>query len=240
MTIDETEKIGSGTFGRCFTAMYRNQYRVVVKEIKVRDSSKKEIERAKQEVLHEASVLANLGDHPGIPHLFGVCSLHAPFYLVLEQLSVEGRIGTLSKAAATGLIADVTECATILKQTCEVLTFMHKKGYLHNDVKGNNVVLDGASHKATLIDFGKSKKITKVKLTKPKVNIADAALKYPHIAPEIHWGERQSTASDVYSFGVLTLKVLKDGKFDNPALKSTAKRCVSSIPGKRLKLEEIF
>ena len=240
LKIDETGKIGSGTFGRCFTAMYRNQYRVVVKEMKVRDSSKKETERAKQEVFHEASVLADLGDHPGIPHLFGVCSLRAPFYLVLEQLAVEGRSVTLSRAAATGLIADVAECTEILKQTCEVLMFIHQKGYLHNDLKGNNIVLDGTSHKATLIDFGKSKKIAKVKLTKPKVNVADATLKYPHIAPEIHRGERQSTASDVYSFGVLTLKVLKDGQFDNPALKSTAKRCLSSIPGKRPKLEEIF
>ena len=71
---------------------------------------------------------------------------------------VEGRIVTLAKAVAKGLIADVTECAAILKQTCEVLMFMHKKGYLQNDVKGNNVVLDGASHKAMFIDFIKSKK----------------------------------------------------------------------------------
>ena len=240
LTIDETNKIGSGTFGRCLTATYRNQYRVVVKEMKVRDSSKKESDRAKQEVIHEASVLTDLGDHPGIPHLFGVCSLHAPFYLVLEELAVEGRSVTLSKAAATGLIADITECAAILKQTCEVLMFMHKKGYLHNDLKGNNVVLDGASHKATLIDFGKSKQITKAKLMKPKVNIADAAKRYPHIAPEIHRGGRQTIASDVYSFGVLTLRVLKDGKFNSSALNSTAKRCLSSIPGKRPKLEEFF
>ena len=212
---------------------------VVVREIKVRDSSKKESERAKQDV-YEVSVLAHLGDHPRIPHLFGVCSLHVPFYLVLEELAVEGHSVTLSKAAATGMIAYVNECAAILKQTCEVLMFMHQEGYLHNDLKGNNVVLDSASHKATRIDSAKSKQITKAKLMKPKVNIADAAKKYPHITPEFHLGERQSTTSDVYSFGVLTLKVFKDGKFNNPALKSTAKRCLSSILGKRPKLEEFF
>ena len=171
LVIDETEKIGSRTFGRCFTAIYRNQYRVVVKEIKVKDSSKREIERAKREVLNEASVLADLGDHPGIHHLFGVCSLQAPFYLVLQHLAVEGSSVTLSKPAATGIIADVTECAEIRRQICEVLLFMHKRGYLHNDLKGNNVVLDGASHKAFVIDFGKSRKIAKAKLMKPKVNI---------------------------------------------------------------------
>ena len=55
--------------------------------------------------------------------------------------------------------------------------FMHTKGCLHNDLKGKEVVLEGASHLATVIDFGKSKQITKAKLTKPKVSIPDAAKK---------------------------------------------------------------
>ena len=42
------------------------------------------------------------------------------------------------------------------------------------------------------------------------------------------------------AFGVLAVKVLQEGKFVNPALKSTAKRCLSSNPGKRPKLEEIL
>ena len=40
--------------------------------------------------------------------------------------------------------------------------------------------------------------------------------------------------------GVLSLKVSKDRKFDNLALKSTAKRCLSSILGKRPNQEEMF
>ena len=60
---------------------------------------------------------------------------------------------------------------------------------------------------ATVIDFGKSEQITKAKLTKPKVSIADAAKKYStsHIR-FIRRGERQSAASDVYSLGGVKLK----------------------------------
>ena len=53
VTIDEAGKIG-------FTAMYRSHYRVVVKEMKVQDYSKKESERARQKVIHDASELADL------------------------------------------------------------------------------------------------------------------------------------------------------------------------------------
>ena len=77
---------------------------MVVKEIKVNDSSKREIERAKQEVLNEVLIESDLGDHPGIPHLVGACSLQAPFYLVLQHLAVEGYSITPSKAAATAVL----------------------------------------------------------------------------------------------------------------------------------------
>lgn len=63
-----------------------------VKEIKIIDLSKRKIERAKQEVLSEALVLADLGDHPGIPHFFGVCSIQAPFYLQVCQVFVRNFI----------------------------------------------------------------------------------------------------------------------------------------------------
>ena len=143
-----------------------------------------------------------------------MCSEQVPFYLVLQHHAVERRSVTLSKAVTTGMIANVSECVSILKQTGEILLFVHTKGYLHNDLKGNNVVLEGANHNPILIDFGKSRKISKARLLKPKVDIRAASKRYPHIAPKLHRGDRQSTASDVYSFGALILRVLKDGKFD--------------------------
>ena len=240
LSIDRTEAIGSGSFGRCFSATYRQDYRVVVKEMKATDSTKKELERARREVVGEATILSELGDHPGIPHLFGVCSEEAPFYLVLQYHAVEGRSLTLSKAVTTGMVAVAEDCIKILKQIGEILLFLHTKGYLHNDLKGNNVVLDGANLNPIIIDFGKSRKISKTRLLKPKVDIKKASERYPHIAPELHRGERQSIASDVYSFGALINRVLKDGKFDVPALKSAAKSCLSASPGKRPELKDIL
>lgn len=240
LAVDATETIGSGTFGKCFSAIYRREYLVVVKEIKTKDSTKKELERAKHEVIHEATVLSELGDHPGIPHLFGVCSDKAPCYLVLQQHVVEGRSVTLTKAVAEGIITDVSECVRILKQIGETLLFLHDKGYLHSDLKGNNVVLDSENHDLVLIDFGKSKRISQVRLLKPKINIQEASKRYPHIAPELHRGDRQSRASDVYSFGALIHRVLNDGKFDVPTLKSVAKKCLSVSARKRPELKHVL
>ena len=79
------QKIGNGTFGNCYIALYGNEYRVVAKEMKIIESPKKTIE----EVWREASAITGIGDHWGIPLLFGVSTDRAPFYLVL-QFHLEG------------------------------------------------------------------------------------------------------------------------------------------------------
>ena len=100
-------------------------------------------------------------------------------------------------------------CANISKQTYEILIFIHERGFLHNDLKSNNVVIDGSENKPVIIDFGKSCKIVKARLRKPKV-IEKSMKKFPHIAPEIHRGERQSIASDVFSFGYLVTRLFRN------------------------------
>ena len=96
-------------------------------------------------------------------------------------------------------------CANILKQTCEILMFIHERGFLHNDLKGNNVVIDGSENKHVIIDFGKSCKIVKARLRKPKVNNEKSMNKFPHIALEMQRG----VASDVFSFGYLVTRLFR-------------------------------
>ncbi|KAJ7373365.1 hypothetical protein OS493_012957 [Desmophyllum pertusum] len=153
---------------------------------------------------------------------------------------VENSSVTLLMAASTGIIANDEQCAIIMKETCEALAHLHSRGYLHNDLKGNNVVLDGEKHRPIIIDFGKSVKISKAKLRKPKLNVKKATKRYPRIAPELHRGERQSTASDMYSFGALINRVLEKGKFEMHALQKIAKACLSTNPGKRPGLDEVL
>ena len=66
--------------------------------------------------------------------------------------------------------------------------------------------------------------------------------KFPHIASEIHRGEKQSAASDVFSFGFLVLRLFIEAKLEiTPVLlKEMAKECQSSNPGKCPKLVDRF
>ena len=135
--------------------------------------------------LSDTLVLPFTAAHTYIAHIWQYSP--PPEFHALRSESV-----TLFKAASEKVIQDVAMCANILKQTCEILMFIHERGFLHNDLKSNNVVIDGSENKPVIIDFGKSCKIVKARLRKPKVNIEKSMNKFPHIAPEIHRGERQS------------------------------------------------
>ena len=84
---------------------------------------------------------------------------------------------------------------------------MHKKGFLHNDLKGDNVLLsnyDNAIH-PVIIDFGKCRSITNPKRYSLTAKEQRKYKKYHrHIAPELVEGTHpQSCQSDIYSYGYL-------------------------------------
>ena len=72
------------------------------------------MERAKTEVLHKAAIIADLGDHPRIPYLFGVCTDRVPYYLVLQCHFLESCSVTPSKAVSTSVIALREELVEVL------------------------------------------------------------------------------------------------------------------------------
>ena len=179
---------------------------VVVKEFRGRNG--REDEKLKSEVLHEANVIANLGDHQGLPFLFGVQTKTVPYGVVLQFLGTKEHSLTVWRAASKKKL-DNNELMSVLDNVAEALQHIHCKGYLHNDLKANNVVLErryARQYNAVIIDFGKS---TKIDSPEPKKTLSKSEQKiyrqtYPHIAPEIVSGQATaSNASNVYSFGRL-------------------------------------
>ena len=134
------DAIGSGSFGECFIADYRG-IKVVVKEMKKRNDTLKETGRCKKEVLHEAKVLNTLGDHEGLPLLFGVCVDMEPFCLVTQFYGLGDESLTLHKAIKSKIL-DKRQTAQIFLSLLRTLEYIHSKGYLHNDLKSKMLYLN--------------------------------------------------------------------------------------------------
>ena len=208
------QHLGSGSYGACYLGTYRNMT-VVVKNLHVKElqgENRKQAEnRVRDELIYEARIINKLGDHPGLAFLFGVCSRSAPFRLIIQfhGNQKDNSSLTISTALRKRIVTDRAIWIGILGKVALALSRVHKVGFLHNDLKANNVVLDKSERKTynpVIIDFGKSLPMTG--LQGPKNLTKERQVKYmeafPHIAPEIVTGLRgQSVKSDTFSFGKL-------------------------------------
>ena len=233
--------LGCGSFGTCHLAYYRGIL-VAVKEFKPRQSrSTKEIKR---ELFYEAKMINHLGDHRGLPLLFGVISKSRPLRLVTQFHGDKSSSVTLHKAIRRVKLEKPCWLG-VLRGVIEALSHVHHAGIMHNDLKSNNVVLEkrGKQWNPVIIDFGKARFITN---PKPLISMSSSAQEqyrhsYPHIAPEIVRGEgQQSVASDVFSLGRIALDILNLLPTATALSLNTAKKAISDDPAKRPSLSELL
>jgi serine/threonine protein kinase len=162
--------------------------------------------------------------------------------MVTQFHGVQGKCVTLASAQRIPLFVAVTEWAQVYTEIADAISYVHSKGFLHNDIQSDNVIItnnSSSSYHPVLIDFGKCRKLENAKLYKlTKEEQKTYRFKHWHIAPELVRGtHKQSIASDVYSFGVM-LKTLKYNKF-----RDITQHCMNENPGNRLSLriaKELF
>ena len=111
--------------------------------------------------MHEAEVITALGDHERPPVIVGVVTTQEPLCLVTQFHGINGTSGTLHHAAISNIITS-PECLDIFVEICSALKHVHSRGFLHNNIKANNVILENRadSNRCTpiLINFRKSRK----------------------------------------------------------------------------------
>ena len=236
------DPIGSGSYGECFGAHYRG-IDVLVKKFK-HNSSNGDKERARKNLIHEAQVIKALGDHARLPMIFGVVTESEPLCLVTQFHGVNGHSVTLHQAANTNTLTP-PECTEIFLEICVALRHVHTRGYLHNDIKANNVVLERESgsekYKPFLIDFGKSTKVAGVVSLSSKQMTKIIAPNHgkSYLAPEVLEERRYSTASDVYSLGRM-LKAITAIVGFYPSVRPLVKEATSETPSLRPHIDDFM
>lgn len=238
--ITAARSIGSGTFGTCYPGKYRG-IDVVIKQYKERSCRGGErLSFLQKEAKHEADVLLRLGDHPGIPLLFGVCLKEKPVSIVMKFHGDGKDSLTVYKAAKNNLISEKKEWNTILCETADALDHRHRCGYAHNDLKSNNVVLEKREDERlhpVIIDFGQSVLLLKAKNPTAKPLHVRGQYKDTYIAPELVDGTgKPSTKSDVYALAFLIRSVYRLSHFRTVF---TVKNALEASPEERPTINEL-
>ncbi|WP_189250042.1 serine/threonine-protein kinase [Streptosporangium pseudovulgare] len=194
MLLDE---IGAGGMGSVWRARHRDTGEIVAVKL-LRDGLAGD-EDLVLRFVQERNVMRSL-HHPNIVTLRDFVIEGERLALVMDL--VEGgdlrallrRRGTLPPAEAAGLMA----------QVAEALAAAHALGIVHRDVKPGNVLLDGATGRTRLTDFGVARIVHGPGLTQTTSIIGTPS----YLSPEVADGGAATPAVDVYAAGLILYELL--------------------------------
>lgn len=156
-------------------------------------------ELALQLLRREALAAAQVA-HPNLVTLIA-SQVHAePYHLVIPLLPGV----TLGQVVGSGLRIPTPHALWLARQVAEALAALHAHGWLHGDVKPDNIVASTQGH-ATLIDLGFAARLDSLLVGPP-----DAFRGSPRYAAPERWStkHRVAAASDLYSLGVTLFELL--------------------------------
>ncbi|CAH8360602.1 unnamed protein product [Eruca vesicaria subsp. sativa] len=192
-----SKELGEGGFGTVYYGVLKDGRAVAVKRLY--EKSLKHVEQFKNEI----DILKTL-KHPNLVILYGCTSRHSSeLLLVYEYISN----GTL----ADHLHGDRAETRplcwpirlNIAIETSSALSFLHKSGIIHRDVKTTNILLDENST-VKVADFGLSRLFST-----DKTHVSTAPQGTPgYVDPVYYQCYSLNEKSDVYSFGVVLTELL--------------------------------
>jgi serine/threonine-protein kinase len=157
-------------------------------------------EQALRRFMREIDVAAAL-QHPNIVRFIDRGTNNGVVYLITEF--VEGA-DAAKLADARGGSLPYQEAVAIIAQSLDALAYAHTKGYIHRDIKDQNILVSGAwpNYNAKLTDFGLAKSFTQTGMS--GVTMAgDVAGTFAYMPPEqIRDFRNVRPSSDIYAMGM--------------------------------------
>jgi WD40 repeat protein/serine/threonine protein kinase len=184
--------LGEGGFGRVYRARQKLVNRdVAIKVILPQSANKPEFIRIFE---YEAQLVAHL-EHPYIVPLFDYWRDSTGAYLVMRFMSG----GSLSHRLKTA-VATQDEILQWVDQIAAALSFAHRQGVIHRDLKPDNILLD-AEGNAYLSDFG----IARGRDRSMASERVSGTLAY--ISPDQLQNLRPTPQADIYSLGIILYRM---------------------------------
>ncbi|HET9999311.1 MAG TPA: protein kinase [Ktedonobacteraceae bacterium] len=221
------EHIATGGMASVFKTWDHRVERLVA--IKVLRSLDKNDLRAVERFRREARAAAALA-HPNAVTIYDFIEEYGQYFLVMEYIPGP----TLKQLIAQRRHLQSQETLEIAAQVCAVLQVAHARGFIHRDIKPQNIMLVSSGSTATtgsllvkLTDFGIVRVAEDAGLTNSGIVLGTA----DYLSPEQARGETLTASSDLYSLGVVMFEMLTGRPpFVGPTAVSIAMQHASTYP----------
>ena len=155
----------------------------------------------KSRFLREAQMSAQLS-HPNIVPIYAVDELDGIVFFAMGL--VEGE--TLAQQLAHSPRPDVETVRRVLREVADALGYAHANHVVHRDVKPDNILIEAATGRALVSDFG----IARAAEGDSRLTVTGIAVGTPaYMSPEQAMGERDVDGrADIYSLGIVGYQML--------------------------------
>lgn len=143
--------------------------------------------------LREAHTLSRL-EHPNIVRVHQVFEDNETAYMAMDYVQGPDLLETVEGTAPALAPAQIVD---LLGQILEALGYVHEQGFLHRDISPDNILLDRASGRPVLIDFGASRK----EVTRKSRAVSGLRVVKDGYSPQEFYisGSVQAPCSDLYA-----------------------------------------
>jgi serine/threonine protein kinase len=197
------ERIGQGGMGNIYLAndLRLEGRRCALKEVEYdRSVPAKLLKEARQQFLHEATVLARL-DHPNLPKVSDFFSVGPRDYLVMDFIPGKDLRALMLEVKQRSTFLDEEHVLGWCYQLADALAYLHNQtpALVHRDVKPSNLKIT-PNGLLKLVDFGLVKALLPDEMTITVIQGRGTALYTPL---EQYGGDGLHTdiRSDIYAFG---------------------------------------
>ncbi|KAG1704875.1 hypothetical protein DVH05_004904 [Phytophthora capsici] len=197
----EQKTLGSGAFGSVHESTWLDSPVVIKRVLRSSTRGAKNTPSDGEAIFkHEADIWSSL-THPHVIALFGACHVGQPFFVC--EYAAKGTLTDFLKES-TGTSTGRILAWEKLYQAALGLEFLHERGVVHADLKGDNILI-GEDGRAKLTDFGLSSVASD---TSSSSGSPIGALRWK--APECMGanGQLGTFASDIFSLGMCIIEAI--------------------------------
>lgn len=213
------KELGVGNFGFVKKCMNSNNNEYAVKKVK----SETNMEQEKMNLINEAIIMINIGEHDNVVKIMGVNILPLKNDVDISILIEICNLGSLKSQLLNHKEQNKKiNSSTLNKLVTDIasgMEYLVKKTIIHNDLSARNVLLhsktnDFNNSTAKISDFGLSIKLNEIdRKLGYTIDNNETARPIVWLAPEILYNNIFSQKSDVWSFGILLYEIEKLGDF---------------------------